>query len=150
MARPDVAALEVGKFRIRPYTEGDREEFLRLTRTYPKRFAWCDPDGPTCMGAVVAELDGRIIGFGMCEIRPEGFILIDQEVGTKGERFEAIEHLLDVSAVTAWSRGIPLISMPTEPEFARFGERLKGVKGARPDDRTHVLLDVRERLRRDP
>lgn len=145
----DGIGVRKGPFLIRPYEPRDRADVLRVMGGKPPHLLWTDPESPSCLHPLVAELDGRFMALGTAELRPECQLLLDPTVGTPRQGWEAIGHVLDASSVIAWSLGHPVMLVPVVSDFARFAQNLSGVKGASLDSRTHVLVDVHERLRRD-
>lgn len=143
----DGVGLRKGPLLLRPYEPRDREDVLRVMGGKPEHLLWTDPESPSCEHPLVVELDGRFMALGTAELRPECQLLLDRSVGTPRQGWEAIELVLDASSAIAWSRGHRVMLMPVVTDFPRFAQSLSGVKGATLDARTHVLIDVNERLR---
>jgi len=110
---------------VRPMNDNDAKPLQDL-HAANSEFPFPDLNSPLCLGIAVAEIDGKVVGFGFIRLTSEVALIVDKSL-PRSERANVIQELYELGRQEAQEVGLDEWHAFVYPElYAKFLEKRFG------------------------
>ena len=132
--------------RLRAYQPGDRDKVLELQRAHGDHFRHHDPDDPaTVLPILLEDEDGALLGGIYARVTLEGFLLLNNERGSRLKRWRWAQTLFEALCRSAYNMGLTDGHFWIRPELDTFAKLVESGLGVEREKRYSYTINLSER-----